>query len=347
MQRFPFGLEEFRAWELSTQVLIKAARARGLEIEALDRVSNTVRLRDPASGRSEIVVQATKTSRDNYVCTEIMGLKNVTKILLHEAGLRVPQGLNYQSLEQALGDFATWTANLSGFIVKPNSTNYGIGISRLASNCARQDYQHALEVAFTHDSSVLVEEFIPGKEYRFLVIDGKLRAVLHRRPANVTGDGYRSISQLIEQKNRDPWRIGPQGGHSSPLETIELNATELGVLRQQGFRPDSVPQAGQLVLLRQNSNISTGGDSLDMTDQVHSGYGRLAETCARTLGARICGVDIMSANITAAPARTIHAIIEANFNPVLYFHEYPAVGQPRSVAAAVVELLFGPASRHF
>ncbi|WGK69126.1 hypothetical protein P0082_11680 [Candidatus Haliotispira prima] len=349
-QRFSFGLDEYRDLELSTQVLIRAARERGLEAEVLDRSSNTLRLHHRTEGRSEIVVQGTKTSADSYVCTEIMGLKKVTKLLLAEAGLPVPQGQDYQSMEQALADWPRYEGQLRqlrtseqafNLIVKPNSTNYGIGISQLeAGHCSLKDYRQALERAFSHDQSILIEEFIPGKEYRFLVIDGRLRAVLHRIPANVTGDGQNNIAALVAAKNGDPWRVGPQGSHISPLETIELNTPELEILREQGLSPKSVPQVGEQIFLRHNSNISTGGDSLDMTDVAHPGYGTLAQECAQVLGAKICGVDVISTDITADPNQTGHAIIEANFNPVLYFHEYPAEGRPRSVASAVVELLF-------
>ena len=336
--RFPFGLKEYRDLELSTQALIKAAQARGLDIEVLDRSSNTVRIKEPASGRSEIVVQGTKSRADSYVCTEIMGLKKVTKLLLAEAGLRVPAGRDYPNLEQALADYSAW--NGRDCIVKPNSTNYGLGISRLRKNSGEAAYRRALELAFSHDNHVLVEEFIPGKEYRFLVIGGKLQAVLQRIPANVTGDGQRDIAELVAQKNRDPWRVGPQGRHISPLEIIELKQTEREVLRDQGLSPESVPQPGRQIFLRYNSNISTGGDSIDMTEAVHPDYKTLAERCAATLDAKVCGVDVISADISSAARRGEHAIIEANFNPVLYFHEYPATGQSRPVAAAMIELLF-------
>ncbi len=354
-RRPPFGLEGQCSLELSTQVLLQAAQKRGLHVEVLERSSNTVRLRDRSSGHSEIVVQATKTSADSYVCTEIMSLKNVTKRLLSEAGLRVPRGRDYQSLEQALADWPHYQSQLSdrnstGLIVKPNSTNYGIGISRLVGpsearteqweSTTQANYRRALEQAFAHDHNVLIEEFIPGKEYRFLVIGGKLRAVLQRIPANVIGDGRSSIAELVATKNLDPWRSGPQGSHTSPLESLKIGETEREVLREQGLRAESVPEAGRQVFLRHNSNISTGGDSRDMTDTADPGYGLLAERCARTLGARICGVDVMSTDISAEPEHTSHAIIEANFNPVLYFHEYPAEGLPRPVAEAVVALLF-------
>ena len=352
-QRFAFGIDGYRELELSSQVLIEAALKRGLEVEVLDCSSNSLLLR--GSGRSEIVIQATKTSADSYVCAEIKALKDLTKLLLARAGLRVPKGKLYQSIEAALADWPEYFQQLQNggsLIVKPNACNFGIAVSKLGGldagyagqteDSLKEDFLQAVEQAFANDQNVLVEEFITGEEYRFIVIDGKFRAVLQRIPANVRGDGKSSIAELVTEKNRDPWRLGEQGAHISPFERLELNETELDVLREQGLSSRSVPQDGKTIFLRHNSNISTGGDSRDMTDSVHPGYARICERAARALGAKICGVDLISADICADPAHTEHAIIEANFNPAIYTHQYPAEGKSRPVAFAVLDMLFPP-----
>ena len=345
-QRFAFGVDGYRDLELSSQVLIEAALQRGLEVEVLDRSSNSLLFREPGSGRSEVVIQATKTSADSYVCAEIMALKDLTKLLLARAGLRVPKGKLYQSIEAALAGWPEYSEQLQNggsLIVKPNACNFGIAVSKIEHAEKTEhslDFRQALEQAFANDQNVLVEEFIAGEEYRFIVIDGKFRAVLQRIPANVRGDGTSSIAELVADKNRDPWRLGKQGAHISPLEQLELNETELNVLREQGLSSQSVPVDGEIIFLRHNSNISTGGDSRDMTDAVHSGYKSICERAAQTLRAKICGIDLISTDIYANPAQTAHAIIEANFNPAIYTHQYPAEGKSRPVAFAVLDLLF-------
>lgn len=363
-QRFPFGVDGYRELELSSQVLIEAALQRGLEAEVLERRSNSLLLREPGNGRSEIVIQATKTSADSYVCAEIMALKDLTKLLLARAGLRVPKGKLYQSIEAALADWPEYFLQLKNggsLIVKPNACNFGIAVSKLdgekrdagetkdetkretpSEDLLKQDFLQALEQAFANDQNILVEEFISGEEYRFIVIGGKFRAVLQRIPANVCGDGTSSIAELVAEKNRDPWRLGEQGAHISPLERLELNETELEVLREQGLSSRSIPSGGETIFLRHNSNISTGGDSRNMTDSVHPGYARICERAAQALGAQICGVDLISADIYADPAQTEHAIIEANFNPAIYTHQYPAEGKSIPVAFAVLDMLFPP-----
>ena len=198
------------------------------------------------------------------------------------------------------------------------------------------DFTRACKSAFDEDESVLAEEFIEGKEYRFLVIDGITRAALHRVPANVTGDGASSVGELIEFKNADP-RRGER--YRSPLEKIRTGAEEELCLRAQGLDFDSVIGPGTTVYLRQNSNISTGGDSIDFTDLIHPGYGDIASASAAAVGAKICGVDMMIADTEAEPDERNYAIIELNFNPALHIHDFPFSGKNRAVEKYVLDAL--------
>ena len=110
--------------------------------------------------------------------------------------------------------------------------------------------------AFRHDKTVLVEEFLTGKEYRFLVIGDEVIGVLHRVPANVVGDGVSTIEELVREKNKDPLR---GTGYRTPLEKIRLGETEELFLKGQGKTRTDIPKKGEIVYLRENSNISTGG----------------------------------------------------------------------------------------
>lgn len=46
--------------------------------------------------------------------------------------------------------------------------------------------------------------------------------------------------------------------HRTPLESIQLGELELLMLKAQGYRKDSIPTSGEIVFLRENSNVSTG-----------------------------------------------------------------------------------------
>lgn len=318
--------------ELSTQRLIAAALDRGIKVEVLDRQTQWVRL---SQGKKiELVRQGTETSADSYVTSLVLGDKAIQKQLLAEQGICVPLGKKYISAEAAIADFADY--QVGQWVVKPTTANYGVGLTILPPEVDRVDFELAVNHAFTADESVLVEQFFAGIECRFLVIEGITRAVLHRVAANVEGDGIHSVSALVAQKNQDPER---GEGYKTPLEKIKLEPTEAQVLAEQGLSFDSVPAPGQKVWLRKNSNISTGGDSLDYTDVVHPSYKALAEKAAQAVDAKICGVDIMLSDYTAAATDDNYTIIELNYNPVLYFHDFPYQGQNRNVAPYVLEVL--------
>lgn len=318
--------------ELSTQVLIAEAQRRGIAVEILDADDNFIALR--RDGRTEYVKQATRTSADTYISALLMENKEVTKKVLRAAGLRVPAGGKYRSLEAALADQANYAGRK--IVVKPNSTNFGEGVAILEASAPATAYRAALETAFTLDASVLVEEFAEGREYRFLVIGGRTRAVLHRIPANVRGDGRATIRELVAVKNQDPNR---GEGYRKPLERIRLEATELEFLAGQGLSPESVPAAGLVVYLRKNSNISTGGDSLDLTDTMPAVYQRWAEQATAAVGAAICGLDMIIPDATADSADATYCILELNFNPALHIHDFPAEGQNRHVERHVLDLI--------
>lgn len=318
--------------ELSTQVLIAEALRRGVAVEILDPVDNFIALR--RDGHTEYVKQATRTSADTYVSALLMENKQVTKHVLRSAGLRVTDGRQYHDAAKAAQDQAQWAGR--HIVVKPNSTNFGEGVTILGTADGPAAYLAAVAGAFTHDTSVLVEEFIEGREFRFLVITGRTRAVLHRVPANVTGDGHSTIRELVEIKNRHPFR---GEGYRKPLEKIRLGEVETAFLAAQGLTPDSVPPAGATVYLRRNSNISTGGDSIDFTDTMPAVYQRLAERATAAAGATICGLDMIIPDLEATGEDAPYSILELNFNPALHIHDFPAVGENRHVERHVLDAI--------
>ena len=329
-----FALEGFEDLEISTQIVIKAALSRGIDVEVLNRSAHFLRLRK--GDHVELIKEASKTSLDSYITFLIMEDKYVSKLLLEEAGIPVPRGGVFGSYEAALEELDRRQKQPT--VIKPNSTNFGIGVRVFENGSSPESYRDALRAAFEHDANVIIEDFIPGLEYRFLILGKECVAVCRRVPANVRGDGISSIRELVSVKNRDVRR---GRGHRTPLEKIDIDDTVLAHLASQGLSPDSVPKQGETIYLRKNSNISTGGDSIDETDRVHPYYSKLALDAARAANARICGVDIIARNIELPPAQkeTDGAVLEINFNPVLYIHEYPFQGQPRQIGERLLDAL--------
>lgn len=320
--------------ELSTQLLLKAAVKRGISFEILDREENFILLQK--GDNKEYVKQATKTSLDSYSTVLIMENKVVTKKVLKRYGIRVPEGRVYRDMDFALADY--WTYRNTPIVIKPKSTNFGLGITIFAGDFSQEDYQKAFEMAFEHDQTVLLEEFITGKEYRFLVMGNEVVGILHRVPANVVGDGIHTIEQLVHEKNKDPLR---GKGYKTPLERIQLGEVEKMFLKNQSKQITDIPSGGEVVYLRENSNISTGGDSIDFTDEIPESYKKIAIQSAKAAGATFCGVDMMIDDIEEEATDTNYSIIEINFNPAIHIHCYPYKGQNRKADEKILDLLFG------
>lgn len=319
--------------ELSTQLLLKAAIKRGIRFDILDREENFIRLQTDT--QVEYVKQATKTSLDSYSTVLIMENKIVTKEVLGANGIRVPNGEAYGNIEEAMSAFENYLGQQ--IVIKPKSTNFGLGITIFTGEFSREDYRRAFEMAFEYDRTVLLEEFMTGKEYRFLVMGDEVVGILHRVPANVIGDGLHTIAQLIHKKNKDPLR---GKGYRTPLERIELSEAETLFLKGQGKSAEDVPASGEIVYLRENSNISTGGDSIDYTDEIPDSYKQLAVRSARAAGATICGVDMMIDDYQNEATPHNYSIIEINFNPAIHIHCYPYQGKNRKADDKILELLF-------
>lgn len=324
--------KSYEGLELSTQILINEALSRGVEVDVLDREDNFIRLK--RGNRVEYVKQATKTSADTYITPLIMENKEVTKLILREHGINVPRSTSVNHLDEALKKYSKFHGR--NIVIKPKSTNFGEGVLILKDLKSQENYRSAVAQALNYDSSVMIEEFIKGREYRFLVVGDEVAAVMHRVPANVVGDGLQSIRELVDEKNRSPLR---DRGHVTPLEKISMGAVEKNHLDSQGKDADYVPQDGELVYLRENSNISTGGDSVDFTDEMLNDYKVIAVNSAKAVDAKICGVDMIIQDLKAKPGKHNHSIIELNFNPVLYPHDFPCQGQNRHVERKVLDLL--------
>lgn len=331
----PYQLAGFRNMELSTQIFLFDAIQQGIEVKVLDESDQFLRLQH--QDHIEYVKNANMTSKDSYIVPLIMENKTVTKKILEEAGFRVPNGAEFTTLEEAVNAYPKFAHQV--FVIKPKSTNYGLGITIFKEGADLADYQAGLSLAFKEDHSILVEEFISGTEYRFFVIDGKVKAIMLRKPANVVGDGKQTVAELVAEKNLDPLR---GKNHRAPLELIQLGDLEQLMLKEQGLTVSSVPEKGQIVYLRENSNISTGGDSIDVTEEFSESYKQIAVSAVEALGAKISGIDLIIPDKEADPNETptAYGIIEANFNPAMHMHVYPFAGKGRRLTMDVLNLLY-------
>ena len=334
-ERF-YALSAFDNMELSTQALLFDAIQKGLKIEILDERDQFISLQ--FGDHLEYVKNGNMTSHDSYISPLIMENKVVTKKVLAKAGFNVPQSIEFTDVKSAVENFPLFENR--AVVIKPKSTNFGLGISIFQQGVTdRDDFAKAVEIAFREDKEIMVEDYLQGTEYRFFVLGDQTLAVLLRVPANVIGDGVHTVAELVADKNDHPLR---GDGSRTPLKKIALGDIEQLQLKEQGLTVDSIPAKDQLVQLRANSNISTGGDSIDMTDEMHASYKEIAVGISKAMGAAVCGVDLIIPDLKqpAEPSLRSWGVIEANFNPMMMMHIFPFSGQSRRLTMNVIKMLF-------
>lgn len=331
----PYILNGFEDMELSTQLLIRDALSLGVKTEILDKSDQFLRL--TYKNQVEYIRNGNMTSKDTTISHFIMENKTVTKKILAEDGFSVPAGDEYQSIDNALASYGKYQNQ--GIVIKPKSTNYGIGITVFKKSVSKSNYEEALKIAFEKDDSALIEEFVEGTEYRFFVLNDKVEAVLLRKPANVIGDGESTINELIDDKNKNPLR-GEK--HRKPMGLLQKGEIEKIMLKEQGYDFNSIPNKNERVYLRENSNISTGGDSIDFTDKMHESYHKIAVGIAKSLNVKVTGIDLIIPDYRkeTCEEEAGYSCIEANFNPAMSMHTFVTEGKGRSLTQKILTMLF-------
>lgn len=283
-------------------------------------------------GSKQRRIQAAETDQTSAVAEAIAQDKELTKTLLHAAGVPVPAG------RPVLDAADAWAAacEIGGaVVVKPQDGNQGKGVA--VNLVTREQVEAAYAVAVEISDEVLVERYIPGHDYRMLVIGNKLIAAARREPPQVIGDGSRSIRELVELVNSDPRR---GTGHATSLTKIRFDDIALARLATEGLTADSVPARGTRVILRNNANLSTGGTATDVTDDVHPDFAARAIAAAQTIGLDIAGVDIVCDSVLRPLEDQGGGIVELNAAPGLRMHLQPSFGKGRAVGEAIVANMF-------
>jgi cyanophycin synthetase len=314
----------------STRSIVEAASARGIPAQRLTEGS-LVRLGQGARQRR---ILAAETERTGAVAETIAQDKELTRTLLAESGIPVPEG---RPVADAADAWAVAEEIGAPVVVKPRYGNQGRGVS--VNLVTREEVERAWALAREQDSSIVVERFVTGGDYRVLVVGGKMVAAARRHPPIVVGDGAATVRQLVDRVNEDPRRCGD---HATSLSPLVLDEVAAAVLREQGLTDESVPVVGRPVLLRRNANLSTGGTAEDVTDIVHPEVAARAVEAARIIGLDVAGIDMVMDDVTQSLEAQRGVVIEVNAAPGLRMHLEPTVGTSRNVGAAIVDSLFAP-----
>jgi len=324
-----------RALGPSTASLVAAAVARDIPWLRLNEQS----LIQLGHGKFQQRIQATVTGRTSYIAVELAQDKEETNKILANCGLPVPKQELVRSAERAVR-----AAERLGFpvVTKPYNGNHGRGIS-IGLKTA-DEVRAGFDAAAEHSSSVIVETYLHGDDYRLLVVGVELIAATRRTPGHVVGDGVHSVKQLVDTVNQDPRR---GIGHEKVMTRIELDAQADMMLTRQGLGVDSVPEAGRQVLLRSTANLSTGGTATDVTDLIHPDNREMAVRAVTAIGLDVGGVDFLCPHINESYKSAENAgsgICEINAAPGFRMHVAPSEGTPRDAAGPVIDMLFPPGS---
>ncbi len=314
----------------STGSIIREAQSRNIPWIRLNRYS----LCQLGYGENQKRIQATVTSQSSSIGVEIACDKEDTKHLLEQAEVPVPKG-DIIKTERGLRDAIDYIGY--PVVIKPISGNHGRGITINITEW--EQAVEALAAAKKVSNSVIVERYITGDDYRLLVIDHKLVAAAKRTPAHVVGDGTSTIKELVDVINSDPRR---GYGHEKVLTMIKIDRMSENLLEAKGYTLDTILPKGEVFNLKDTANLSTGGTATDVTDIVHPDNIFMAERISRVIGLDICGIDIMTSDISIPLEKTGGAVLEVNAGPGFRMHLAPTEGLPRNVAANVIDMLFPP-----
>ncbi len=313
----------------STGAIVDAAVARGIPYKRLTKGS----LVQFGWGSRQRRIQAAELDATSAVSESIAQDKDLTKKLLLAAGVPVPMGRPVADPDEA------WAAALQiglPVVLKPQDGNQGKGVT---VNIVDRDH---LDIAFraaAEYGTVMVEKFLPGNDYRLLVVGNKLVAASRREPPQVLGDGLHTVRELVDIVNQDPRR---GEGHATSLTKIRFDDIAVARLHAQDLTPESIPARGRRVILRNNANLSTGGTATDVTGDVHPDVAARAVAAAQMVGLHICGVDIVCESVLRPLEAQNGGVVEVNAAPGLRMHLSPSYGKGRAVGGAMINELFAP-----
>ncbi len=311
----------------STRAILRAAAARGVPCRRL----TTGSLVQLGEGARQHRIWTAETDSTSSIGENVAQDKELTKMLLRNVGVPVPRGRVAESPEEACE-----VAREIGFpvVVKPRDANHGRGISFDLMTCEgiNEAFHHALGENSAGTSGVIVEQFARGPAHRLLVVGDRLIAATRGQSDVVVGDGRSTITELIEEANRDPRR---GENYTDKLDTMALNEAAELRLKRQGLTRESILVVGQEIIVCVNGDLTT-----DETSQVHPAVAERAVLAAQTVGLNIAGLDVIATDIGRPLEETGGVIIEVNAGPALSIHVEPLYGQPQPVGDAIIELMF-------
>lgn len=320
---------------LSTELIVLEAKRRGIKAKKL--ITEGVYAKKSLvefsfNGKVEYMV-GQRISKTDSVAYWLQKNKYYAKLFFKKAGISVSPGEVFDS------------SDTKAAVAYVKKIGYPIVVKKIMGTHGDdvymnlRDNKELLTVLRNFSGPVLIEKMFEGTEYRMFATKERFVAATKRIPANVVGDGKHTVAELVAIKNTDKRR---GLGYATALKVIDIDDEALKTLSKQGYKTDSVPTQNERVFLRDNSNLSTGGDSIDVTDEVHPKVKELAVKTIKAIpGLAYAGIDFLTkVDISKAPTKNSYVIIEVNDSPMISMHHQPYEGRERDAAGAIVDILF-------
>lgn len=267
--------------------------------------------------------------------------KDYAKFFLKKKGYPVAEGKTFfkDSWAKAIKSNRTISYGLKyaknlGYplITKPNSQSQGSGVCLVWDS---RELKRALIEIFKHDRVAIIERYLPGRDYRIVVLDGEIISAYERIPLSVVGDGKKSILQLLKVKQNLFIKTNRDTRINFEDRRIKIK------LRRQNLSFKSILPKGKKVFLLDNANLSTGGDAQDITHTIHPSFKKIAINITQDMGLRICGVDLMvtQGDIIQNPKQCSYFVIEINAAPGLDHYVTTGLKQKKIVEAMFLKVL--------
>jgi cyanophycin synthetase len=321
-------LKSVKARNYSCALIIDAAIRHRLEVHHIEGLSYVL----SGNGR-EVFFHKQMAGQVAFGAMQIVHSKSITIEMLNRKGVPTPRSKRFgkHHKNDALRFFNEVRTDRA--VMKPVDSGYGNGVH--TDIRTRGDFEEAWSTISRKWGPVIVEEFVPGVECRYFVLGSKVLAVTNRVPAHVVGDGISSVASLIKQKNNE---ARTQNVALKPVPDDDLSVRALA---EQGLDMSSIPEGSRIVYLRNVSNISQGGDSIDVTEAVHPSLKQLAIDAVRAIpGLVYAGLDMIAEDHHRPLQGQIARILEINDYPMLSMHHFPAQGTARPVADAIIRHIF-------
>ena len=322
---------KFSLYSSSTKLLIKEASKRKIQINYIYPGN----LLEFVFNDHQEYIYNQQISKTSCVALQICKHKEITKILLKKSGLNITKGIIID-IKKPLMNFEKNNLKYP-IITKPLFGAHGDLIFTNINNI--NDLKQKITNYQNKYDKILIEEQFIGNDYRIFATKEKTIAIIKRVPANIIGDGVNNIKQLIEIKNRDSRRKDSK--IHGALTKIKIDNIVLSYLKMQKISLNYIPKKNKVIFLRNNANISTGGDSIDCTDKAHESVKKIAVRAINAIpGLCYGGVDIMTKDITKKQNKSDYVILEVNANPGFDMHHFPYQGKPRNIAKEIIDVAF-------